>query len=333
MFLDSYANGVQYKEIPQVTGFLALGRSDWELFTESLAHFFFGWDSGGPARRYAEFLRECVDQEEGLRFFDDMMAIDLTDVLPRLEVPAVVVQHRRASVPDMASARLLASRLPDADLVLLDGFWNDPQDDLERIDAALSRLLGQEPASEPPATYDLKSSTRRTSGPVTILFTDIEESTALTQRLGDVRAREVFREHERITREALARHGGSEVKTMGDGFMASFGSATSALECAIWMQRMFEDHNAGNAEPIHIRIGLNAGEPIAEDRDLFGTPVIVASRIAAKPKGREILVSNVVRELVAGRGFLFNDRGDTPLRGFEDPVRVFEVAWMRGAEG
>jgi class 3 adenylate cyclase len=185
-------------------------------------------------------------------------------------------------------------------------------------------------------------------GLVTILFTDVGGSSALTDRLGDAAAREVLREHERITREALAAHGGSEVKTMGDGFMASFGSATRALECAIAIERAFAgpgptvgaqglaplhpDDPKRTDTPIRVRIGLNAGEPIAEDdpggrSDLFGTAVIVAARIAAQAHGGEILVSDVVRQLVAGKTFLFNDRGEHALKGFENPVRVYEVSW------
>ncbi|MDP2676046.1 MAG: adenylate/guanylate cyclase domain-containing protein [Dehalococcoidia bacterium] len=174
------------------------------------------------------------------------------------------------------------------------------------------------------------------SGLVTILFTDIEGSTAMTQRLGDAKAREVMREHERITRECLRAHGGSEVKTMGDGFMASFGSAVKALECAIAVQRAFGEWNTGvgahGRAPLQIRIGLNAGEPIAEDDpdgrgDLFGTAVIRAARITALAVGCEILAANVVRELAEGKGFMFGDRGEVALRGFDDPVRVFEVRW------
>ncbi len=162
---------------------------------------------------------------------------------------------------------------------------------------------------------------------VTILFTDVEGSTALTQRLGDAKARELLREHERIVREALKGHSGSEVKTMGDGFMASFSSATKALECAIAMQRVFAERNESAEEPIMVRVGLNAGEPIAEDDDLFGTAVNEAARITAAANGGEILVANVVRELAKGKDFLFADRGETSLRGFEDPVRLFEVRW------
>jgi adenylate cyclase len=117
---------------------------------------------------------------------------------------------------------------------------------------------------------------------------------------------------------------------MGDGFMASFSSATRALECAIAMQRGFAAHNEAADEPIRVRVGLNAGEPIAEDEDLFGTAVNLAARIAAQAQGGEILASDVVRQLVAGKRFLFADRGETALRGFEDPVRLYELRWGEG---
>ena len=80
-------------------------------------------------------------------------------------------------------------------------------------------------------------------------------------------------------------------------------------------------------EPIRVRIGLNAGEPIAEDDDLFGTAVNEAARITATAEGGEILVSNVVRELAKGKDFLFADRGETTLKGFDEPVRLYELRW------
>lgn len=117
---------------------------------------------------------------------------------------------------------------------------------------------------------------------------------------------------------------------MGDGFMASFGSASRAVECAIALQRAMDERSSREsavAAPLQVRIGLNAGEPIAEDDDLFGTAVIVAARIAAKAAGGEVLVSDVVRQLVAGKGFLFSDGGEFAAKGFEEPVRVYEVKW------
>ena len=165
-------------------------------------------------------------------------------------------------------------------------------------------------------------------GTVTILFTDMEGSTSLTQRLGDAKAQEVLRTHNRIVRDALKAHTGSEIKHTGDGIMASFASASRALECAIAIQRALAQHNESNPDtPIRVRIGLNAGEPIVEEKDLFGTAVQLAARICAQAEPGEILAPIVVRELAAGKGFLFSDRGDVVLRGFEDPVRLYEVRW------
>jgi adenylate cyclase len=147
----------------------------------------------------------------------------------------------------------------------------------------------------------------------------------MMHRLGDNAGRDVLREHERITREVLREHGGEEVKSMGDGFMASFPSPSAAVESAVDLQRAFA---AGDGEPINVRIGLNAGEPIEEGGDLFGATVILASRIAGQAEGGEILASDVVRALCAGKGFLFADRGESLLRGFEDPVRLYQVRWQ-----
>ena len=188
-------------------------------------------------------------------------------------------------------------------------------------------------------------------GVTTVLFTDIVGHTEMMSRLGDARGREVLREHERITREVLAQHGGAEVKTMGDGFMASFGSVTAAVECAVALQKNLspnpspkgegsserrdgdDDSGLGGAEAplvqeaVAIRVGLNAGEPIADEDDLFGSSVILAARTKEKATGGEILVTEVVRHLVTGKGFLFADRGHVDMKGFEEPVRVYEVRW------
>lgn len=157
-----------------------------------------------------------------------------------------------------------------------------------------------------------------------MLFTDIVGHTEMMQRLGDAKGRDVLREHERITRDLLRQHGGAEVKTMGDGFMASFGSVTSAIECAIALQRAFA---AREGEPLQVRVGLNAGEPIEEDGDLFGATVILTSRIAARADAGEILVPETVRGLLSGKGFVFGDRGEFVPKGFDEGIRLWDVRW------
>jgi class 3 adenylate cyclase len=151
--------------------------------------------------------------------------------------------------------------------------------------------------------------------------------TEMMSRLGDARGREILREHEALTRSLLQQHGGDEVKSMGDGFMASFGSVTRAVECAIELQRSIARRNESAAEPLHVRVGLNCGEPIEDGGDLFGATVILASRIAMKAEASEILVADTIRGLCSGKGFLFADQGEFVAKGFEEPVRVYEVNW------
>jgi len=297
----------------------------WELYTDALAHATFGWSAGEEAPRWAAYLRECTTPETARATFRALAEFDVATVLSQVRSPTLILQRRQvALVPGMEAAKGLASRIPDARLALLEGTSIFPWvGDLEAVLAAIDEFLGE--AEQTPT----RAEPHAAGGLCTVLFTDVEGSTALTERLGDAKAREVLRNHERIVREALRAHGGAEVKAMGDGFMASFSSATRALECAIAMQRAFAAHDDEHPEtPIRVRIGLNAGEPIAEGEDLFGTAVIMAARIAAQAKGGEILASDVVRQLVAGKGFLFADRGDVALRGFEDPVRLYEMRWQ-----
>jgi class 3 adenylate cyclase len=320
----AYARASDWVRSPQVQSVRALMGKDWAFYTEAMAHFLLGWSAGEPARRYAALIRESITQEflQGVI----MPALNEWDVTPlpaQVRSPTLVL-HRRQYALDVDVARGLASGIADARLVVLDGESGAPYlGDMEAVAQAIDDFLGEgEPApagAEPPPAGAFR----------TILFTDVEGSTALTERLGDAKAREVMRNHERIVREALRAHGGAEVKAMGDGFMASFSSATRALECAIAMQRAFAAHADEHPEtPIRVRIGLNAGEPIAEDEDLFGTAVQVAARVCAHAQPCQILASNVVQELAAGKGFAFSDQGEAALKGFDKPVRLYELHWQ-----
>jgi DNA-binding NarL/FixJ family response regulator len=163
----------------------------------------------------------------------------------------------------------------------------------------------------------------RPEGTVTMLFTDIENSTPLVERLGDNQAREIFLEHDRLVREALDRSGGVEVEREGDKFMLAFSSARSAVHCAAAIQRAVESHEV----PLRIRAGLNTGDVIAEERGYFGRAVFVASRITDAASGGEILVSEVTRRLADGDGIDFRDRGAHELKGLRGSHRLFEVVW------
>ncbi len=311
---------------PEVSDALVrLVRAEWGLGSETLSRMLLPDASQEDLEWFVKLQRQGANREDAAAMLDANYAADVSDLLGQVRAPTLVVHGRRDRAVPFDLGRELAGQIRGARFLPFEGgHMPGPETSLvvqERIlefvleDATM--LAEQEKSEAVPAA----------SGPLTVLFTDVEGSTSLTQRLGDAGAREVLRTHERIVREALRSHGGSEVKTMGDGFLASFSSATRALECAIAMQRTFAEHAELAEEPVLVRVGLNAGEPIEEQDDLFGTAVIVAARITAKASGGEILASDVVRQLVAGKGFLFSDRGDTALRGFEDPVRLFEVRW------
>jgi class 3 adenylate cyclase len=160
----------------------------------------------------------------------------------------------------------------------------------------------------------------------TIMFTDMEGSTTMTQRLGDAAALNVLRVHDAIVRDALAARGGREVKHTGDGIMAVFVSAFSAVDCAIAIQRALHRHNQEAAGPaIRVRIGLSAGEPVEDNADLFGATVQLAARACAHAQPGQIVVSNVVAELCIGKLVTFADLGEAVVKGFEKPVHFHEV--------
>lgn len=166
-------------------------------------------------------------------------------------------------------------------------------------------------------------------GTVTILFTDIENSTEATERLGDQVWVEVLREHNEIIRELTREHGGYEVKSRGDGFMLAFGSARRALLCAIDLQRALTRRNAQKPDlAIPISIGLHTGEAIREADDFFGKNVILAARIADLAQGGEILVSSLVKALTESAGdFVFGEERRVELKGLRGAHRIFNVEW------
>ncbi len=318
----SYARASDMLKSPQAQA-LARLIDNWELYTDTMIHYNWGWSGGEAARLMAVRTREGVTQETYRALLGQLLTADVADLLPTIKAPTLVLHRRRFPQVSVDVATDLASRIPNAQLVLLEGEsgafrLEDGQAVLDAINDFLGE--GEEAAvgAEAPAA----------GGMVTILFTDMEGSTGLTQRLGDAKAQEVLRTHNSIVRDALKAHSGSEIKHTGDGIMASFASASKALECAIAMQRAFAEHNKSAEEPIRVRVGLNAGEPIAEEEDLFGTAVQLAARICAQAEPGQILAPIVVRELAAGKRFLFADRGETALRGFEDPVRLYELRWQ-----
>src|SRR5437870_10743139 len=184
-----------------------------------------------------------------------------------------------------------------------------------------------------PTTYR-KMAQQPPAGVVTVLFTDIVGSAALKTSQGDATAQELVRGHFDLLRQQVESHGGREVKTLGDGRTATVLSPRSALTSAIAMQRALADGNRTKPpeQQVQVRVGLNAGEAIREDGDLFGSTVDAAARICAKAAGGQILTSETVRGVVgATKDIQFADRGRFRLKGFPDRWRLVEVVWQEEA--
>ena len=199
-----------------------------------------------------------------------------------------------------------------------------PTEVIEVDESAVNRFMGGIVNHRPGEPY-VETAFR------TILFTDIERSTSLTQQLGDARGMAIVRTHDQIVEAALAKHGGSEVKHTGDGVMASFVSAVAALQTAIEIQRQVTAAPAEMAAQLRVRIGIAAGEPVTERDDLFGAAVQLAARLCQRASPGSVLVSNGVEALVLGKGFTFRKRATLRLKGFDEPVTAFELAWDPGA--
>ncbi len=182
----------------------------------------------------------------------------------------------------------------------------------------INAFLGEIPRHPPGSAY-VESAVR------VILFTDLCDSTLQTQELGDDGFMCLLREHDEIVRAALQKQAGREVKHTGDGIMASFTSVSAAVESAIDMQSSLQRRNESAERPIRLRVGISVGEPVTERGDLFGAAVQLSARLCGVASPGGIAVSTAVRELCVGKRFAFDSKGSLNLKGFVEPVPVFEV--------
>ena len=160
-----------------------------------------------------------------------------------------------------------------------------------------------------------------------VMFTDLVGSTEMTARLGDAAALDLVRAHDALVRRGLKAFGGREVKHTGDGIMAAFDQTSNGVRAAADIQRRFAQYNAEATEPLSIRIGIHAGEPVEDRNDLFGTTVQLASRLCNEAAAEAIVVSGLVRELCAEDAARFVALGKRRLKGFADEVAVFAFEW------
>jgi len=236
--------------------------------------------------------------------------IDVRDVVPSVHVPTLVLHRRYDRLVNVRHGRWLAEHLPNARLVELPGGDHAPwfEGVEETLDEVKEFLTGARYAPEPDRIL------------ATVLFTDIVDSTDTAAQLGDQRWREVLESHRRGVRDALGRHGGREVKSLGDGFLLSFDGPARGIRCARAILDSSEELG------IRVRAGLHTGECEVMGDDLGGIAVHIAARVSALAEPSEVLVSRTVKDLVAGSGIEFADRGVHQLKGVPDTWDLYAAS-------
>ena len=205
-----------------------------------------------------------------------------------------------------------------------------PNEIIEVDPAVVDAFLGR--VKDPPAAKGIQAAN---TAPIdsafrAIMFTDLMDSTAMTQRLGDAKALHWLHVHNAMTRNALRNHEGREVKHLGDGIMSSFASIEQSIHCAIAIQNSFAAYNAEHEEaPMHLRIGLDAGEPVEEDNDLFGATVQMAARVCAYANADQILAAQAIADNFPGDRSIFREVDRFTPKGLDQSIAVFEVVWRK----
>ena len=235
--------------------------------------------------------------------------VDIRGLLGSVQAPVLVLHRTGDQVADVRASRYMAERIPGARFVELPGdahlpFFGD-QDTI--VELTQEFLTGAAPVIDPDRVL------------ATVLFTDIVDSTRRAAELGDRRWHHLLDDHQEVVRRHLARFGGREVKTTGDGFLAAFDGPAKAIRAA-------DAIRAGLAElGLEIRVGLHTGEVELFDDDIGGIAVHIAARVMAAAGAGEIVCSRTVKDLVAGSGFAFEDRRTHRLKGVPDAWQLYAV--------
>ena len=263
-----------------------------------------------PQRWFQRFTRLAASPGAAAALFRSIKQTDIRDVLPTIGVPTLIIHRTEDALVQVEHSRYMAEHIPDATLVEFPGedhlWWFGDQDVI--VDEVQEFLTGARSAPQHDRVL------------ATVMFTDIVGSTERAAKLGDRRWRELLESHEAVVRRELARHRGTEVKTTGDGFLATFDGPARAISCA----RAIAE--AVRPLGIEIRAGLHTGECEVMNGDVGGIAVHTGARVSAEAGPNEVLVSSTVKDLVAGSGIEFEDRGSRELRGVPGEWRLYAVA-------
>jgi len=321
---DPIARVKDYRPSPRLRALRTLIEHDWRAYTDAWAQSGWGWGRAESGREWASWHREGSTPDYTLSRIDwfEQSSDDVSEWLPRITAQTLVVGHEAQTFADPAAAKRVAARIPNARLTILDGVQYSPPMLPDQVDGN-ARLIEEFVGirSAPQASPVAMASARR-DGTAVILFTDIADSTAITERMGDAAFRAAARALDDRMRAAMRECAGTPVegKVLGDGVMAVFASAAQAIDAARRCVALSAESE------LRLHVGLHAGDVIREDNNVYGGAVNIAARICGLSAPGEILVSATIRDLArTSAGAAFEDRGEHALKGIDDPVRLFAV--------
>jgi class 3 adenylate cyclase len=295
-----------------------------DQFDEHLEHLATEWGHGyafvrqgwpertgdeGFRRAWARTERMTATPSNYVKMYRSYAQLDLRPLLPNISAPTLVIERREFGIVPASAGRDVASRIPGATYVEL-----EPDRDMSKFDDIRVEMEAFLTGKRPPQDVDRRL--------VTILITDIVSSTTTAGELGDRVWTQRLDAHDTLSRELISRFGGRQVKSTGDGILATFDSPSRAMRCA----RTLVDELDGIGIPI--RAGMHAGEVEIRGDDVGGVAVHLAERVCSAAEPREVLVSRTVPDLVAGSGLRFVERGDHELKGLPGVWRLFRLDAM-----
>ncbi len=305
---DGYSRFSEFAQTAAYRALTPLLEMDWIVFTETISNVLWAHTNLAFARQFAEYWRACCGWEATQAAWKAFESYDVTALLPQVITPTLVVHNKRSRLFTLPMGQLTAAGIPGARLALIDDVTYASFPELAE------EFLGVEPSPSPARELP--------SGTAVILFADIADSTALTERLGDVAFRAKARDLDAALRSVIGENNGTAIegKLLGDGVLAVFTSARQAIEAALACGR------AGNDGGLPLHLGIHAGDVIREENNVYGGAVNIASRISGLSAAGEVLVTETVRSLArTSAGVRVEDRGEQSPRGVGEPVRVWAV--------
>jgi class 3 adenylate cyclase/pimeloyl-ACP methyl ester carboxylesterase len=324
VIVDGYARARDILNTPQIQALLAAAKIDWAMATEAVA--FAAYGSGRDENKeHGKFIRACVGPESFSEVnLEILSTLDVAESARAVQAPTLVMRHDGLQFITMEMTKELVTLIPNAQLAIIEGTWSDNVEAM--VDRAVAFINPESEVTRPPVRPQPLDSVRaealEASGTAIILFADIADSTALTERLGDTAFRAKARDLDAALRTVIRDHAGTPIegKLLGDGVLAVFTSARQAIEAALACG------SAGASAGMPLHLGLHAGDVIREENNVYGGAVNIASRISGLSAPGEVLVSDIVRGLArTSAGVQFEDRGEQSLKGVGEPVRVWAV--------